>query len=282
MIEFNLRKTLHTAEGDRPLSIKTQIETGSFLSLYGVSGSGKTSILRMLAGFLKPDDGYIKVNDSIWLDTSIKYDLPSQRRRIGFVFQNYALFPHMNVHENISFGLNKKDPPKIVTELLDLTGLANLSKRKVQTLSGGQQQRVALARAIARKPSLLLLDEPLSAIDDEMRIQLQEMLLTVHKHFALTTILVSHNAEEIIRLSDKVIHLENGRVHEPVSPATLFLKETGNHRLTGTVVSLAEEGNFTVMIENRLLLMRDASQSYKIREKIEIIFDKGTWITKQS
>ncbi len=132
---------------------------------------------------MKPDDGSIKMNEVVWFDTSKKINLEPQQRKTGFVFQDYALFPNMNVRENIAFALNKHDPVTIVDELLELTGLSMLASRKIQTLSGGQKQRVALARAIAKKPLLLLLDEPLSAIDNTMRLQLQTAYGSPHRRF---------------------------------------------------------------------------------------------------
>jgi len=181
MIDFALQKKLHTADGEMQLQVNVQIESGKFVSLYGSSGAGKTSVLRMLAGFMKPDGGHVMMNDAVWFDTQKHINIDPQQRKIGFVFQDYALFPNMNVRENIAFGLHKNSTPGFVSELLELTGLTMLASRKIQTLSGGQKQRVALARAIATKPLLLLLDEPLSAIDSVMRAQMKTTLLEVHK-----------------------------------------------------------------------------------------------------
>src|SRR5436853_611587 len=169
MMDFVLQKKLHTADGEMQLHVDCAFESGKFISIYGSSGAGKTSVLRMLAGFMKPDDGHITMNDSIWFDSHKHVTVRPQQRKIGFVFQDYALFPNMNVRENIAFAVNKKEAATIVDELLELTGLTTLASRAIQTLSGGQKQRVALARAIATRPSLLLLDEPLSAIDNTMR-----------------------------------------------------------------------------------------------------------------
>ncbi|HVX27633.1 MAG TPA: ATP-binding cassette domain-containing protein, partial [Parafilimonas sp.] len=237
MIDFALQKKLNTADGDMQLQISLQIESGSFVSLYGSSGAGKTSVLRMLAGFMKPDNGRIVMNDVVWFDKNQKRNIDAQQRKIGFVFQDYALFPNMNVFENIAFALNKKESVNIVDELLELTGLSTLSQRKIQTLSGGQKQRVALARAIAARPLLLLLDEPLSAIDNNMRIQLQTTLLKVHKRFNLTTILVSHDMDEIVKLSDRIIHLEHGKVQDDTTPASYFMNGSNAPGLAGNIVA---------------------------------------------
>src|SRR6478735_2983916 len=257
MIDFALQKKLHTADGEMQLQMNVQIESGRFVSLYGSSGAGKTSVLRMLAGFMKPDAGFIKINDVVWFDAQKRIDIEPQQRKTGFVFQDYALFPNMNVRENIAFALGKREPATIVDELLELTGLSMLAQRKIQTLSGGQKQRVALARAIAKKPSLLLLDEPLSAIDSIMRAQLQTTLLQVHKRFGLTTILVSHDMEEIIKLSDAVIHLEQGMVQQNTAPAAFFMKRSNNAAaLTGNIVSIDNNGTagFTVVLLNNRIM----------------------------
>jgi molybdate transport system ATP-binding protein len=270
MINFSLQKTLHTAAGEMQLNVQADIESGKFVSLYGASGAGKTSILRMLAGFMKPDNGFIKVNDAVWFNAAEKRNLDPQHRRIGFVFQDYALFPNMNVRENISFALGKNESGNIVDELLEVTGLTNLAARKIQALSGGQQQRVALARAIAKKPSILLLDEPLSAIDNVMRVQLQDTLRAIHKRYGLTTILVNHNASEIIKLSDIVIHLDQGRFQQQTVPARFFQQESKASTLTGNIISIDEKGNAVVLIDNRLLSLPITDATFNSNDRIEI------------
>jgi molybdate transport system ATP-binding protein len=269
MIEFSLQKNLHTAEGEMQLNVQARIERGQFVSLYGASGAGKTSILRMLAGFMKPDNGFIKVNNAVWYDAAHKSHLEPQQRRIGFVFQDYALFPNMNVRENISFALGKNESTNIVDELLEVTGLTNLAARKIQALSGGQQQRVALARAIANKPAILLLDEPLSAIDTVMRAQLQDTLREIHKRYSLTTILVSHNADEIIKLSDVVMQLEQGRFTQQTTPTVFFRNGNVASTLTGSIVSFDENGHAVVLIDNRMLHL-PVDAKFKINDKVEI------------
>lgn len=268
MIDFSLRKTLKSAEGRLELELNAKVENGQFISLYGISGSGKTSLLRMLAGLMKPDSGFITVNGASWFDAEKKIDIAAQHRQIGFVFQDYALFPNMSVRENIAFGLGRKDPRHIVDELLELTGLTKLAGGKVQSLSGGQQQRVALARAIARRPSILLLDEPLSAVDNAMRVQLQDTLSEIHKRFALTTILVSHNEDEIIRLSDTVFQLDQGRFQQAATPAEFFLKRHDASMLTGNVVSVEENGSLVILLDNRMLRVGSSGQNFNIDDKV--------------
>jgi len=270
MINFSLQKNLHTAAGEMQLNVSARIERGQFVSLYGASGVGKTSILRMLAGFMKPDNGFINVNNTVWFNASAKRNIEPQQRKIGFVFQDYALFPNMNVRENISFALGRNESTTIVDELLQVTGLTNLATRKIQTLSGGQQQRVALARAIANKPAILLLDEPLSAIDNEMRLYLQDTLKAIHQRYQLTTILVSHNANEIIKLSDVVIHLDQGRFQQQTTPAQFFQNGQEAAKITGNIVSIDEKGNAVVLIENRLVSMPLAGEKLSTNDKVEI------------
>lgn len=247
MIQLSLQKHLHTADGDLLLHLDLTLKKGEFISLYGASGVGKTSILRMLAGFMSPDNGSIKVEGSSWFDSDRKINVSPQRRNVGMVFQDYALFPNMNVRENIAFALKKQDPHGIVDELLEVTGLTKLALRKPQGLSGGQKQRVALARAIAQRPALLLLDEPLSAIDRELRRALQETLQEVHRRYHLTTVMVSHDVEEIVKLSDKVVHIENGKGIEYSSPAAFFDLQKGD------VVDVRQDGDktyVTVLVKN--------------------------------
>jgi len=270
MINFSLQKNLHTAAGEMQLNVSARIERGQFVSLYGASGAGKTSILRMLAGLMKPDNGFIHVNNAVWYNASAKKNAEPQQRRIGFVFQDYALFPNMNVRENILFALGRNDSPAIVDELLEVTGLTNLAARKIQTLSGGQQQRVALARAIANKPAILLLDEPLSAIDNEMRVYLQDTLKEIHQRYALTTILVSHNAQEIIRLSDVVIHLHQGRFQQQTTPALFFQNGNEAAKITGHIISIDENGNAVVLIENRLVSVPVSAEKLAANDRVEI------------
>jgi molybdate transport system ATP-binding protein len=277
MLEFVLQKKLHTAIGEMRLNVSCSFESGQFISIYGSSGAGKTSVLRMLAGFMKPDEGYIKLNGDTWFDSRKGIHVKPQQRKIGFVFQDYALFPNMNIRENISFALQKNESAGIVEELLDLTGLTMLASRNIQTISGGQQQRVALARAIATRPSLLLLDEPLSAIDHNMRIQLQKTLGEVHKRFNLISIIVSHDMEEIIRLSDSVIHLEQGVITKNSVPSDFFMNGDIPPILTGDIVTIEEDITgilTTVLLNNRLLKINASGNTTgcKPGDKVEIIY----------
>jgi molybdate transport system ATP-binding protein len=222
MIRFEAHKLLDTATGKMPLHISFHLEKGQLTSLFGRSGAGKTTVLRILAGLTRADKSFIEVEDEVWDHSENKIHFAIQKRSIGFVFQDYALFPNLSVRENLEFALPEKDDGKIVNELLELMELGQLQNNKPAQLSGGQKQRVALARAIARKPKILLLDEPLSALDDDMRLRLQDYIFKAHEHFKLTTLFVSHHLPEIFRLSDQVIVLDEGRILNQGRPADVF------------------------------------------------------------
>ncbi|ELR73439.1 Molybdenum transport ATP-binding protein ModC [Fulvivirga imtechensis AK7] len=243
MIHISLQKILNTAQNLMTLNIELALERGQFATLYGASGAGKTSTLRMLAGLMKPDEGQIIVNDKTWVDTDKGINLPPQQRRVGLVFQDYALFPNMTVRKNLEYALTRRQKPDIVDELMDMIELSELQDRKPGTLSGGQKQRVALARALVQRPDILLLDEPLSALDSKIRIKLQDYLQKVHRQYGLTTILVSHDIPEVFKLSDQVYVLEDGVVARQGSPAEVFGygQMSGKFRFTGEVLEIRKE-----------------------------------------
>jgi molybdate transport system ATP-binding protein len=243
MIAFDLNKSLQGTNGRLILEISCRLEKGEFLSIYGPSGAGKTSVLRMLAGLLEPDQGSIQSDESTWYDSSRKIRLPAQKRKIGFVFQDYALFPNMTVQENLEYALQPRQGKESVKDMIEIMELGELRYRKPQSLSGGQRQRAALARALIRKPDLLLLDEPLSALDHAMRYKLQEEILRLHRHFRLTTILVSHDLAEIVRLSDQVIHLDNGQVLGRGGAGEVLFGQSlsGKFPISGEILAMEKE-----------------------------------------
>lgn len=206
MLQLALKKQLHGANGIIDLDVECTIKPGEFVALSGASGSGKTTLLRIIAG-LEEAQGRLSFGDESWLDAS--HCLPPQKRDIGFVTQDYALFPNMSVEKNLLFVANN---PDLAQRFLQLMEIENLAHKHPHQLSGGQQQRVALARALMRQPKLLLLDEPLSALDHTIRIKLQEALRTLHQEFGLTIIMVSHDASEIQNLASRVLVLEGGSI----------------------------------------------------------------------
>ncbi|HEX9511238.1 MAG TPA: ATP-binding cassette domain-containing protein [Puia sp.] len=242
MLRFRATKMLHTAHGRQALDISFELARGRLLTIYGASGAGKTTILRILAGLTDIDAGFIETEGEVWVDTTQKINWPARRRSVGFVFQDFALFPHLTVKENLEYAIPKGENPKIVPELIEWMELTALRDQRPAELSGGQQQRVALARAIARKPKILLLDEPLSALDDDMRWKLQDTIIRAHRDYNLTTILVSHHLPEIFRLSDEVICLDKGRIERRGNPSDIFLEEkiSSKFKVTGEIIEIVK------------------------------------------
>jgi len=226
MIKIDINKKLHGGHGEMDLDVNLEIKQGDFVALSGQSGSGKTTLLRILAG-LEDSKGRVKIGDELWQDE--KMMLPSQKRKIGFVFQDYALFPNMSVEQNLLFV--KKDQA-LAKHLLDLTQLSELKDRLPNTLSGGQKQRVSLCRAMMNRPKLLLMDEPLSALDPAMRTKLQSEILALHKEFGTTTIMVSHDPSEIYRLASRVVVLNFGKIINDGLPKDVLLKTRGSQKFS--------------------------------------------------
>jgi molybdate transport system ATP-binding protein len=277
MTEIQVKKKLNAANGEMLLAVDLQLPSRQLIGLYGKSGAGKTSLLRILAGLFSPDEAKVVVNGTTWIDTSKGILLPPQKRKVGLVFQDYALFPNMTVRENLLFALSKGQSLEMVEELIELSELGDLQHQRPLKLSGGQQQRVALARALVQRPELLLLDEPLSALDQEMREKLQHYLLRVHQAYGLTTILISHNQEEIEKMADWVVVLDAGKVVKQGKVEEVFQETAAPTSMTlkGTLVSIERTANGNwLTIENGDNRWRipagDGHGSYRIGE--EVIF----------
>ena len=199
------------------------IKSGEFFTLLGPSGCGKTTLLRTVAGFNRQDSGEVLV-DGKRID-----DMPAHRRNIGMVYQDYAIFPHMNVADNVAFGLvMRRRPPREVVErtarALDLVHLGGLAARLPHELSGGQQQRVALARAVVINPQILLMDEPLSNLDAQLRVELRDDIRDLQRSLGITTIYVTHDQEEALVISDRICVMRGGRVHQIGPPQDIYAK----------------------------------------------------------
>ena len=240
MIKIDLHKTLMSAQQSFELDVNFTINKGIFVSIYGPSGAGKTTLLRLIAGLDHNYTGLIDVDSDIWFNSDQKINFKPQQRKVGLVFQDYALFPNMTVQENLEFALEKGQSTKIIDDLIETVELTDLKSRKPNTLSGGQKQRVALARALVQQPEILLLDEPLSALDDDMRFKLQDFILKVHHKYNLTTFIVSHDLAEVFKMTNFVLKMDQGKITEKGTPNELFLKSniSGKYKTIGRILSI--------------------------------------------
>ncbi len=256
MINITLQKRLNSAKGEMLLDIQFKVANGEFIALYGPSGAGKTSTLKMIAGLLKPDNGLLKVSEQTWFDQSAKVNLSAQKRNIGFVFQDYALFPNMTVLENLKFA--SQNAPNLISELITIMELGSLKDVLPSQLSGGQQQRVALARAAVQQPNILLLDEPLSAVDNLLRSKLQDYILQIHERFKFTTIMISHDQKEILKMANRCIILNNGKITTDGPPTDVFFTDliTTTDKLEAKIIHIAinsENAVLTIELQNSLI-----------------------------
>ncbi|EDP5161294.1 sulfate/molybdate ABC transporter ATP-binding protein [Campylobacter jejuni] len=253
MIKIDIKLPINTAKGKKQLELNTSLKANEITAIFGESGAGKTTLLKIIAGLIKPEFGRIEVGDELWLDTQKNINLAIQKRKIGFVFQDYALFPNMSVKENISYAATSKQK---VEELLSLMNLENLAKIYPKNLSGGQAQRVALARALAREPQILLLDEPLSALDFKMRSFLQDELVKILQHFKITTLLVSHDLAEIYKLSHRILELSDGKIIKDARTNEFFTSSnlSAKLRLSATLLEIKKSD---ILMIFTLLLNQD-------------------------
>ncbi|MBZ7927895.1 MULTISPECIES: sulfate/molybdate ABC transporter ATP-binding protein [Campylobacter] len=249
MLKLDLKHQINSKE----FEFKTQINQGEITAIFGESGAGKTTLLKIIAGLIKPNCGYLEVDNEIWFDSKKNINLSIQKRKIGFMFQDYALFPNMNVKENLSYA-NKNETK--INEFLELMNLKELAKAYPKELSGGQAQRVALARALIREPKILLLDEPLSALDFKMRMNLQDELVKILHHFKITTLLVSHDIAEIYKLSHKIIEIQNGKIIKNLIKNEFFTQAnlSAKLRLNATLLEVKKSD---ILIIFTLLLNQD-------------------------
>jgi len=267
VIFIDVEKRMHTADGPMNLKVQTSVQSGELVALFGQSGAGKTTLLRILAGLINPDQ---------------QINVVPQLRNISLMFQDFALFPNMTVEQNIQFAQPEKNEASVI-ELLGIFGLAELRSSKPGSLSGGQKQRVALARALARKPQLLLLDEPLSALDAEIRNMLQNEIAKAHQLLGVTTLMVSHDLNEVFRLATQVICLEDGIVTRTGTPEDVFLDNSisGKVKITGQIARIEKQDSIyvvTVIFGNnqiiKVIAFENDLENLKIGDRV-MVFSKA-------
>ncbi|MBC8267590.1 MAG: ABC transporter ATP-binding protein [Rhodospirillaceae bacterium] len=268
-------------DGNIPLDARISCQPGELLALVGPSGSGKSTILRTIAGLNKPRKGLIHCNGDTWLDTDKGVDVSTRQRRVGMVFQNYALFPHLSARDNIIEGLGHVAPAersRRAEELLTLVHLSGLGMRKPAALSGGQQQRVAVARALARDPKVLLLDEPFSAVDQATRQRLYRELVELRQQFGMPMVLVTHDLDEAAMLADRLCILRHGRTLQSGQPFDVLAKPTNKQvaRLVdqknifqGTIINHDEALGVTTISWGEFTLQAPHQPDFKIGKVID-------------
>lgn len=253
MIKIDVKKSFKSID----FHFKTTIKSNSLSAVFGKSGSGKTTLLRLLSGLETPDSGEIIVDEKIWFSSSKRVNLAPQKRDIGFVFQDYALFPNMSIVENLRFAQLQKDE-QFLKKLLDIVELTEFQNKYPQQLSGGQKQRVALARAVAKKPKLLLLDEALSALDSSMRTQLQDDVGAIHKELNLTTLMISHDKAEVYKLASNILIIKDRKIQKSGFPDILFENSqiSGKFKFSAKIIKIEPADTIyivTLLIQNNLV-----------------------------
>ena len=279
MIQAQISKQLRGVNGNFHLNVNLQVAQGEFVALFGPSGVGKTSFLRCLAGLEQADHADIKVAGEVWVNKDKQINLSAQQRKVGYMFQDYALFPNMSVRENLEFALRKGANKQRVYELIEMMNLGDLQHQKPETLSGGQKQRVALARALASDPSILLLDEPFSALDVEMRSRLHDEMMRLQRNLGMTTIIVSHDVGEVYKLASRVFLMEAGTIVQQGAPADVFSagQTSGKFRFTGEILMIEPLDvlcTLTVFVGNqivRVVAMPEEAAKLKVGDTVMLV-----------
>ncbi|MDI9395132.1 MAG: ABC transporter ATP-binding protein [Euryarchaeota archaeon] len=288
-IKVDLKKCYNEAEIKGKKSVKKvfmldvsfEMEN-ELVVLFGPSGSGKTTLFKCISGITEPDDGKITVESKVYYDKDKKINLPIQKRNLGYVFQNYTLFPHMNVRKNIECGLkgwNKEDKEERVMEMLNLLHIEELETRYPSQLSGGQKQRVALARALAPKPEILLLDEPFSALDIKIRIDLTEKIKKLQNKIGIPLLFITHNLEEAFLLADKLLVLHGGKSQQFGTPEEIFYHPKNRHvaELIGLTNIFDEARVERYDEESKSTVLKSGDMRIKIKSPNFKAGDKISW-----
>ncbi|WP_406660489.1 ABC transporter ATP-binding protein [Methanolobus sp. ZRKC3] len=276
-IKVDIRKRYYRKKSDKKkgkeatFTLDAQLEAGNELVvLFGRSGSGKTTTLQCISGLLEPNGGKIIVNDKTYFDCHKRINLSVQERRLGYVFQNYALFPHMDVKKNIAYGLKgwaDEEKEKRVREMLELLHIVGLEDSYPSQLSGGQKQRVALARALAPKPDILLLDEPFSALDMVVRMKLRDKIREIQKELGIPVLFITHNHVEAFTIADRIVIFHDGKVQQTGTPEEVFYHPKNRH--------VAELVGVTNIFEDTVVLDDETSEILTLKcENLQVVADR--------
>ncbi|CAA6830375.1 MAG: ATP-binding cassette domain-containing protein [uncultured Aureispira sp.] len=253
LLHLDLQKKLDRTEGSRELKVQMELDAGDFVAIYGPSGIGKTTLLRIIAGLSQADTGFLSINKSCWFDEEKNINVSPQKRKVGFVFQDYALFPNMTILENLHFANSNA---ALIQKLLKQTNLEGLKHKKPAELSGGQQQRVALARALVVESPILLLDEPLSALDHSLRQDMQDLIAELHQTYQRTTLMVSHDIPEIINLANKLLVIKDRDTILYDQPKAYFEREN--------LLDEIEETGLILAIDDKELLLQIGAKKRRL------------------
>lgn len=270
MLRINIAKTWNGPAGPKHLMVQAQLAEGERIAIVGESGAGKTTLLRIIAGLSRANQGLVEWKGKPWQSDSAF--LPPQQRQAGLMFQDYALFPHLTVRENLQFATHKdKDKLAYAEELLSRIGMEAFASRKPAQLSGGQQQRVALARTLVQQSPVVLLDEPLAALDAEMRLRMQDMILDHHQKYAAVTIFVSHDYDEVWRMASRVLKIDAEGNCVIGTPSEVLGGEVKTYA-EGTVVECLPDGKTKVWLGNQLVEV-ELSEHVAIGQKVRLSID---------
>lgn len=267
IIHIQVSKRIQAATSSFLLNLNEKIPSRKFIILTGPSGSGKSTLLKLIAGLDHPDSGFIHFEQSIWTDLNNHQILPIRKRKIGMVFQDYALFPNMTVKEHLLFGPRLKKLNPYLEEILEILELEDFLNRYPANLSGGQQQRVALGRALSNQPNMLLLDEALSALDTVLRKKISSFLVEFQKKYEVSIILVSHQIDEILEIADWVCLLENGKLVQSGPPHLIPLHKINTLASKATLLKRhsRDDGSehLTILVEGKSYHLEVPSKDLK-------------------
>jgi molybdate transport system ATP-binding protein len=275
MLQVNVEKKYNNAFGEFSLSVDIEVNKGVVSCFFGPSGAGKSTALKLITGIIKPDNGEIKLDNNIWFNDKKRINIPIQKRKIGYIFQEESLFPNMTVFQNVKFG--SKDN-KFVEEIIAEFNLQSLLQRYPHELSGGQRQRVVLARTLAYQPELLLMDEPFSALDYHSKEEIMNYIAFIKNKYHLTIIIISHDLKEVLKIADYLYQFKEGKIIKEGKPVDIFThnKLSGKLQLYGEIVNIEKKDIIYIVTvyENntlhKIVVSGNNINNYNVGDKVVI------------